>query len=145
MLQVFIQAESGSCEKHRYRERTLEYLETQRVPLPYPYPYGFIVGTRAVDGDCVDCYVITATRLAPGTLVECEPIGLLLQFEDGGPDHKVLAALPGQETAVDSTLREELERFIRGIFAMVPEASVRVGPILPREAALEHLASSRTD
>ena len=53
-------------------------------------------GTRAADGASVDCYLITHASLLAGTLVECEPIGLLEQDEDGELDHKVLAALPGQ-------------------------------------------------
>ena len=64
MIQVLIQVEAGSCDKHFYNERTLEYRETRRITRPYPYPYGFTIGTSAADGDCVDCYLIThaATR-----------------------------------------------------------------------------------
>ncbi len=87
MIQVLIQVTAGSCDKHFYNERTLTYLETRRGCRPYPYPYGFIIGTSAADGDCVDCYLITNDRLTAGTIVECEPVGLLLQDEDGEVDH----------------------------------------------------------
>src|SRR5262245_8044317 len=97
MIKVCIEVEAGSCEKHRYNEKTLEYQGTRWSARPYPYPYGFILGTRAADGDNVDCYLITTERLQAGTIVECEPIGLLEQDEDGEVDHKVLAALPGQD------------------------------------------------
>jgi inorganic pyrophosphatase len=142
MIQVFIQVAAGSCDKDFYNERTLEYLETRRGSRPYPYPYGFIIGTSAADGDCVDCYLITSDRLTAGTIVECEPVGLLLQDEDGEVDHKVLAAIPGQDVALGQDLLQELQEFIYAIFAKYPDMRVRVGPILPREAALHHLQKS---
>jgi inorganic pyrophosphatase len=143
MIKVCIQVEAGSCNKNFYNERTLEYLETRPGSRPYPYPYGFIIGTSAADGDCVDCYLITSDRLTSGTIVECEPVGLLLQDEDGEIDHKVLAAIPGQDVALGQELLRELQEFIYAIFAKYPDMRVRVGPILPREAALHHLQKSR--
>ncbi len=142
MIQVLIQVAAGSSDKSIYNERTLEYLETRRVSQSYPYPYGFIINTHAEDGDCVDCYLITSERLTSGTLVECEPIGLLLQDEDGEIDHKVLAAIPGQDVALGQELLRELQEFIYAIFAKYPYMQVRVGPILPREASLHHLQES---
>ena len=143
MIQVLIQVTAGSCDKHFYNERTLTYLETRRGCRPYPYPYGFIIGTRAADGDCVDCYLITNDRLTAGTIVECEPVGLLLQDEDGEVDHKVLAAVPGQDVVLGQEVVQELQDFIYAIFAKYPDMHVRVGPVLPREAALHHLQESR--
>jgi inorganic pyrophosphatase len=143
MIQVLIQVTAGSCEKHFYNERTLEYLEARPGSRPYPYPYGFIIGTSAADGDCVDCYLITNDLLTAGTIVECEPVGLLLQDEDGEVDHKVVAALPGQDVALGQDLVRELQEFIEAIFAKYPDMHVRVGPLLPREAALHHLEGCR--
>ena len=138
-MQVLIQVEAGSCDRDFYHEKTLEYLETRRVSRPYPYPYGFIIGTNAADGDCVDCYLITSDRLTSGSIIECEPVGLLMQDENGEVDHKVLAALPGQNVVLGQELLRELQEFIHAIFAKYPDQQVRVGPILPREAALYHL------
>jgi inorganic pyrophosphatase len=143
MIRVLIQVAAGSCDRNFYNERTLEYLETRHGSQPYPYPYGFIVGTSAADGDCVDCYLITSDRLTPGTIVECEPVGLLLQDEDGEIDHKVLAVIPDQDIELGTGLLHELQEFIYAIFAQYPEMQVRVGPILPREAALQHLEQSK--
>ena len=142
MIQVLIQVAAGSSDKNFYNERTLEYLETRHGSLPYPYPYGFIIGTRAADGDCVDCYLITSEGPASGTIVECEPIGLLLQDEDGEIDHKVLAAIPGQVVTLGQELLRELQECIYAIFTQYPDMQLRVGPILPREAALHHLQES---
>jgi len=75
--------------------------------------------------------------------VECEPIGLLEQDEDGEVDHKVLAAMPGQEVELSQRLLKELQDFIYTVFAKFPDMHVRVGPILPREAALQHIQTCR--
>jgi inorganic pyrophosphatase len=139
MIEVLIQVAAGSREKHVYNERTLEYLETRRTARPYPYPYGFVIGTSAADGDCVDCYVLTPEPLQAGAIVACEPVGLLEQDEGGEIDHKVLAALPGQDVVLEHKLLQELQDFIAALFAAYPDIHVRVGPLLPREAALRHL------
>jgi len=139
MIKVFIQVEGGSCDKNLYNEKTLEYKETRQVSRSYPYPYGFILGTSAEDGDNVDCYLITHESLESGKIVECEPIGLLEQDEDGEVDHKVLAAMPGQHVEVDQGLLEELQDFIYAVFRQYPDVHVRVGDILPREAALHYI------
>ena len=139
MIKVLIQAESGSCDRLRYNEKTLEYKGKTRLHRSYPYPNGFIIGTTAADGDCVDCYVITHDKLKAGTIVECEPVGLLEQDEDGEIDHKVLATMPGQDVELSQGLLEELKDFIYAIFARFPEVSIRIGDILPREAALHHI------
>lgn len=143
MIQMLIQVTAGSCDRKIYNESTLEYLETRNGSLPYPYPYGFIVGTIAEDGACVDCYLITREKLVSDAIVECEPVGLLLQDEGGEIDHKVLAVLPGQDVRVGQELLQELQEFIQAIFADFPEIKIGVGPILPREAALRHLEESR--
>ena len=144
MIKVCIQIAAGSCDKNLYNEKTLEYKETRRVSQPYPYPYGFILETGAADGDNLDCYLITNERLKNGNIVECEPIGLLEQHEDEEIDHKILAAIPGQDDVVISQkLLQELQDFIYAVFARFPDVDVRVGPILPREAALHHIQACR--
>ena len=139
MVKVFIEAEAGSATKNRYDSTTFELKRSAQLPRPYPYPYGFVVDTQAEDGDCVDCYVITKDRLEVGSAVECEVIGLLKMDEGGEVDDKVLAALPGQEAELSQKVLEELQEFIYTIFAAYPDVTVRVGPILARQAALEHL------
>jgi len=143
MIKVCIQVDGGSRDKNLYNEKTLEYKETRRGSRPYPYPYGFVLGTSAEDGDNVDCYLITHESLKSGTIVECEPIGLLEQDEDGEMDHKVLAVMPGQDVGLDQGLLEELQDFIYAVFAEYPDMVVRVGPILPRAAALQYIQVHR--
>ena len=145
MIRVLIEAEAGSQKKNRYDERTLEYKGTGQVSQPYPYPYGFILGTRGADGDSVDCYLITKDKTPAGSIVECEPVGVLEQIEDGEVDHKVLAAMPGQAVDLGQGIREELQDFIYSVFARFPDVRVEVGRLLPKEAALQHIQQFRED
>ena len=91
----------------------------------------------------MDCYVITKDCLKTGTIVECEPIGLLEQEEDGEVDHKVLATIPGQNVELDQGLLEVLRDFIYGVFAQFPGTCVNVGRLLPRQSALDHIRKFR--
>lgn len=100
-IRVFIQNEAGSRWKHYHNEKTLIFLGRTAVTVPYPFPYGFILGTTAADRCNVDCFVITRRSLASGDVVECEPVGLMEQFEDGEPDHNVLASPVGERITID--------------------------------------------
>ncbi len=143
MLKVFIQNEAGSCRKHYHDEKTLEFRRAVDVSQPYPYPYGFVIDTTAADGWNVDCYVITAHHLRTGQIVECEPIGLMQQWEDDAEDHNVLAVLPGESASVDAALERRLASFSREVFAHIPGKRMVIGPFLGREAAEAHVASHR--
>ncbi len=138
-IEVFIECESGSYEKHVHDERTLEHQGSVRLPRPYPFPYGFIPNTTAADGAGVDCYVVTSRRLRRGATVRCEPIGLLEQFEDGEVDHKVLATLPGESAVADEGLRQTIKRFVDGAL----RDRVEIGRLLSAEAAWNHVRAGR--
>jgi inorganic pyrophosphatase len=139
MIRVLIQAEAGSHHKLRYDEKTLTAIGEGKVSRPYPYAYGFVVATTAADGDNADCYVVGNAHLKSGTIVECEPVGLLEQVESGVPDHKVLAVLVGQEAVVPERALEVLQDFIYAVFSDFPDESVTVGPIHSRDAALQYV------
>ena len=143
MIKVLIQAEAGSHDKIRYDEKTLTSMSVGRVSRPYPYPYGFVIATTAADGDNVDCYVVGNDHLKSGTIVECEPVGLLEQEETGEPDHKVLAVVAGHEAVVPEGVLEVLQDFIYGVFCDFPNESVSVGPIHSRDAALRYIRESQ--
>jgi len=54
-----------------------------------------------------------------------------------------LAAMPGQDVEVGQGLLQELRDFIYAMFAQFPDVCVRVGRLLPREAALHHIQACR--
>jgi inorganic pyrophosphatase len=93
-VKVFIQNEAGSFVKHVHNEKTLDLRGKSKLSRPYPFPYGFILHTSADDCLNVDCYVLTGQPLRTGQIVECEPIALMDQIEDGQEDHNVPAVIP---------------------------------------------------
>ena len=143
MIEVFVEVAAGSVEKRRFDDQTLAYVGSLVVAVPYPFPYGFIPGTRSEDGDAVDCYVITERPLDVGSTVTCVPVGLLEQREDGEPDHKILAVLPG-ETASLAPAIETLRGFIRGVFAGFPDTNVELGELRGADAAEAHILARRS-
>ena len=139
-LKVFIQNEAGSCVKHLHDEKTLQLKGTTQVSRPYPFPYGFILNTTAADGLNVDCFVLTCKALQTGQVVECDAIALMEQFEDGKPDHNVLAVFPGEVATPTKAMREALVKFVSHVFDHVPGKSIQVGEFRGREAAFSHIA-----
>lgn len=142
-MQVFVENEAGSRRKNVYDERTLQYLRTVDVSAAYPFPYGFAIGTVSGDKDAVDCFVLTTQALAAGTTIECDPIGLLEQIEDGEIDHKVIAVPRGQPATVDETAVSAIRAFVSCVFAHVPDKRMEVGRLLDRNAAEDFLRQCR--
>jgi len=136
-VNVFVQNEAGSNTKNRHNEETLEQIGSIELIEPYPFPYGFIPDTSAADGDCLDCYVLTSVRLVTGQRVEVRPAGVLEMFEDGEPDHKILAVLPEENEAIASDDVEKLKAFIRALSVQFPEANFQTGRVLSKAHAVD--------
>lgn len=144
-MRVFIENEAGARIKNAYDQRTLVHLGAGEVSRAYPFPYGFVVGTRSGDGDCVDCFVLTAKAFKSGATVECAPIALLEQIEDGEVDHKVLAVPTGESFVLDEKTVGILKEFIAGVFAHVPGKRMQIGRLRDRSAAESYLDGCRSD
>lgn len=137
-MKVFVENEAGSFRKHLHNEKTLAPTGSLPVSRPYPFPYGFVINTTAEDGDNVDCFVLTASLLHTGDIVECEPIGLMEQIEDGEIDHKVLAVLRN-ESFSPNNIEQDLSEFAMHVFEHIPGKAMRVGGFKGKEAALKYL------
>jgi len=138
-IRVLVQNEAGSRQKNSHNEKTLVWLYSEAVSHPYPFPYGFITGTSAPDGDSVDCFIITTRDLRSNQMVECEPIGLMEQFEDEAVAHNVLARLPGDTVDLTDTVKAALVAHVRECFAHVEGKRMSVGPFLDAAAARAHI------
>ena len=57
----------------------------------YPANYGFVPNTLANDGDPADILVLTEYPIAPGSVINCRLIGVLIMEDEAGMDEKLLA------------------------------------------------------
>jgi inorganic pyrophosphatase len=138
-IRVFVQNEAGSNQKNYHDEKTLTFRRSRLVSHAYPFPYGFIVGTSASDGCNVDCFVITNRTLKTGEILECEPIGLMEQFEDGVEDHNVLARPVGESGDVTDVVEAALAEHVIECFRHRPEKRMVVGRFLGVSDAEVHI------
>ncbi len=102
LLQGVIEIPAGTNTKFEYNRQLLQFQPDVRDGvvrqvdfMSYPVNYGFIPSTRmdkdrGGDGDPLDVLVL-AEHLPTGTVIEVQPIGLLLLKDLGELDHKVLA------------------------------------------------------
>ncbi len=138
-MKVFVENEAGSFVKHIHDEKTLELKSTTQVSRAYPFPYGFVLDTTGEDGDNVDCFVLTGRELQTRDIVECEPVALMEQVEDGEIDHKVLACMVGEVKDLDETRKQALVEFAHHVFDHIPGKRMEIGRFLDREAALQYV------
>ena len=64
------------------------YLSTS---MRYPGNYGFIPHTLSDDGDPIDVLVASTRAIAPGAILNCRVIGVLVMSDEAGQDEKLLA------------------------------------------------------
>lgn len=140
-IRVFVQNEAGSNQKNYHDEKTLTLSHSRIVSHAYPFPYGFVIGTDAGDGCNVDCFVITDRPLRTGQIVECEPLGLMEQFEDGVEDHNVLARPLGEGWEVTRAVEVALTEHVLECFRHVEGKQMRVGRFLGGKDAEAHVVS----
>lgn len=92
-VNVYIEIPDGSSVKYELDKESGLLFADRFVhgALFYPINYGFIPGTHAEDGDCVDVLVIASYALHPGTVVKCRILGLLEMEDEEGIDTKIIA------------------------------------------------------
>ena len=125
--------------KHIHNEKTLELKSATQVSRAYPFPYGFVLDTTGEDGDNVDCFVLTGQKLHTGDILDCEPMALMEQVEDGEIDHKVLARQVDDREILDEAVKNALVEFARHVFDHTPGKLMEIGQFLDREAAMKYL------
>lgn len=138
-LQVFIENEAGSATKNTYDEKALRLLGSQTLSRPYPYHYGFVLNTRSGDGDAVDCFVVTRNILRAGDIVECVPLHLLEQIEDGEIDHKILCVPAGSPNILDDGAEANIRAFVTSAFSHIPGKRMQLGSLLGSTQAVEYI------
>jgi len=142
-IEVFIQNLAGSHIKNQHNETTLEHVGSIELFEPYPFAYGFIPKTIAADGDCLDCYLLSPSDLIANSRIRCIPIGVLEQFENEEPDHKILAVLRGESEKVDPIAIEKLRHFINRASQQFTATSFAAGAVLDQFAAFRLISGAR--
>jgi len=61
------------------------------TPMRYPGNYGFVPHTLSDDGDPIDVLVANTRAIAPGAVINCRPIGVLVMTDEAGQDEKIIA------------------------------------------------------
>ena len=61
------------------------------TPMRYPGNYGFVPHTLSEDGDPADVLICNTRAIAPGAVINCRPVGVLVMEDDGGQDEKIIA------------------------------------------------------
>lgn len=134
-MQVYIEQPGEKNTKNAFDKKTGTFIKSVPFHLTYPYPYGYILNTKAPDGDGLDCYIITKQKFETGSIIECEPIGMEEWFEDDEEDHKILAIILGEQYEVDDTVIEELRYFATHFFEHAPRKNCRLGEYYGKEKA----------
>ncbi len=143
-MKVFIENEAGKAIKNIHNEKTLEFKKSYELKLAYPYPYGFILNTTSGDGDNLDCFVLTNQKLKTGQTVDCEPIALMKQVENGNEDYNVIAVLKGESTELTPGIKEKLTQFTLHVFDHWEWIKdMRVEGFDSKEAALKYIESCK--
>lgn len=141
-MKVFIEQPGEKNLKNVFDKATGKFLKAVHIDLTYPYPYGYIRDTLAADGGELDCYVITDKKFKTGSIIECEPIGVVEWFEDGEEDHKILAVLGGDKNEVTEEVRRKITEFAEHFFDDKPDKECHQGEFLDKVAAQDLLSKS---
>ncbi|MGL4489611.1 MAG: inorganic diphosphatase, partial [Rhizobiaceae bacterium] len=56
-----------------------------------PGNYGFVPHTLSLDGDPIDVVVCNTRAIAPGAVMSCRVVGVLVMEDEAGGDEKLLA------------------------------------------------------
>ena len=90
---VIIEIPKGSNIKYEYDMESGFIIVDRKLftAMYYPCNYGFIPNTLEKDGDPVDVLVLGETPLAPLSLINVIPIGVLQTEDEEGHDSKIVA------------------------------------------------------
>ncbi len=110
----------------------------------YPANYGFIPRTYADDKDPLDVLVLCQEEIAPLTLVECYPIGMINMIDDNESDEKIIA-IPFRDpsmsiyknlTELPPHVFDEISNFFE-VYKILENKKTAIKEIQGREEAME--------
>ena len=114
----------------------------------YPANYGFIPRTYADDNDPLDVLVLCQEDIAPLTLVECYPIGMLNMIDDNKADEKIIA-IPFRDPSMSlyqdlcdlpPHIFDEISNFFE-VYKILENKKTAIKEIVGREEAMRCIKS----
>ena len=149
-IEGFIEMVAGSDVKHVFdeSEKKLKVHRKTSLPLPEPFNYGFIKGTRSEDGDPLDVFIMSGSKMELGATVKLKPIGMFYVQDEMGIDNKIIAVPEGESVYADisdigekhlSNLRYLLEHNKDGM----PGRWTKVSGVSGRESAMQEIERAR--
>ncbi len=89
---VMIEIPKGGRNKYEYDKKggRLKFDRMLFSAVHYPSDYGFILNTLAQDGDALDALVLVWEPTFPGCIIEANPVGVFMMWDEKGMDEKIL-------------------------------------------------------
>lgn len=141
-----IEIEKGSKVKYELDKET-GMLMLDRIlytSTHYPASYGFIPRTYADDGDPLDVLVLCSEPIAPLSLVQVYPIGVISMIDNGRKDEKIIAIPFGDPTyncyrsidALPSHIFSEMRHFFK-VYKELEHKETDVNEVMGQWDAIE--------
>lgn len=121
LTSVTVEIPKGSNIKYEFNHISGDVRVDRIIAAPFKYPqnYGFIPETLDYDGDPLDVLIVGDFSLAPLTIINVRPIGVLLFDDEGLTDNKLICIFPKgqqfgdiQEVAeLPTEILDEIEHF----------------------------------
>ena len=102
-IEGFVEMVAGSDVKHVFdeKENKLKVHRKTALPLPEPFNYGFIKGTMSEDGDPLDVFIMSDSKIELWATVNLKPIGMFYVKDEMGVDNKIIAVPEGDSAYAD--------------------------------------------
>jgi inorganic pyrophosphatase len=150
-VRVYIEIEQNSNMKYEICKETHTLVLDRILPPPYvyPFPYGYIVDTRAADGDDLDMVLLTDKPIANNTFLDVYIVGVLIMEDEQGMDEKVLCVLPEDADRITNLddvplrTRETIAWFFSNYKTHTPGKWSRVSEYRDKHYAIDLYTTSR--
>ena len=122
-INVIIETPKGSGTKYTYDPETSLFKLSKILPqgMDFPLHFGFIPHTKGEDGDPLDVLVLLDETTYPGTLIECNVLGVIVaaQTEKNGEtirnDRLITAAVKSHRYGEYTGLKDLDKNFIEEV------------------------------